>query len=58
MWKLLLFFEKEKYLMSASTHGEDDEVKGSFAVEYQKHQDQTTGLLKAHSYSLLRLVEI
>jgi hypothetical protein len=52
------FFKKDNFLVSASSHGEEEEVVGSFAVEFQKHQDRETGLLKAHSYSILRVVEV
>ena len=39
LWRLLQYFIKERFLLNASTYGEEDEIEGSFIVEYDKHQD-------------------
>ncbi|CDW72805.1 calpain family cysteine protease containing protein [Stylonychia lemnae] len=58
LWKLLQFYEKEQYLMSVSTDGEDQELAGNFIVQFQSYQDRETNLLKAHSYTILKIVEV
>ncbi len=45
------------YLLSGSTFGEEDMVEGDFVINKKRHVDQM-GLLRAHSYTILRIEEI
>lgn len=45
------------YLLSGSTFGEEDLVEGDFIMNKKRHLDKM-GLLRAHSYTILRVEEI
>lgn len=44
--------------MSASNQGEDEEVAGSFIAIEHLHRQEESDLLKAHSYTILKVVEV
>ena len=48
---------QKNYLLSGSTFGEEDLVEGDFIMNKKRHMDKL-GLLRAHSYTILRIEDI